>query len=217
MHTVRPMKRVGGESRTSQSRAPAQILQRSSYDTMRALPNGYTLSIANSPTHTESRELRKETSEYFQTSGRRSPLVDLRSIYTPTQVVDPNLNTALDEFRHNHRASLLREIQLMISSYQDFNIDNGMNAQGNHMHGKGHHPTRRDTLVSLNDRALFDQNRRLEDRSYLQSLNQESAGHSIARSASVPSVSQDIHGSEREHPAYDQRYDISESYSHLQE
>ncbi|KAE8826985.1 hypothetical protein PTNB73_07794 [Pyrenophora teres f. teres] len=214
MFMARQLEKAAEESRVQQSRVPAQIKPRYSYDSIRARTPGYTPFTATSTAIMESRIPRDGSSEYPQTSDRTKPPVDVRSIYTQ-QVVDHSLDAAPAEPRTNPRASMIREIQHVISSYKEFNIDNGTYPHSNHPQDK-EHPARRDTLVTANDRALFDEYRRGSNWKSPQTSNHEPVGLGIARGTSVPPVRQHVHGFEKEHSAYNQRYDTPDLRSHVQ-
>ncbi|KAI0622476.1 Herpes-BLLF1 domain-containing protein [Pyrenophora tritici-repentis] len=205
MFMARQLEKAAEETRVQQSRAPAQIMPRYSYDSIRPRTNGYTPSIATSAAIMDPRIPRKESPEYPQTSDRTKLPVDIRSVYTQP-VVDSNSDAAPADSRTNYRTSMIREIQHVISSYKEFNFDNGTNSHSSHPQDN-EHPARRDTLVTANDRALFDEYRRGSGRKFHQSSNHEAIGLGIASGTSVLPVSEDMHGFEKEHPAYNQRYD----------
>lgn len=97
-----------------------------------------------------------------------------RPAYTPTQAAEPVI-LALDRLRPEDRASIMNDIQHMISSYQGLNVENESRLGKPHRHS-GAHPTRRDTLTTLNDRDAYTESMQELDRS----LNERSHDSPLA-------------------------------------
>ena len=97
-----------------------------------------------------------------------------RPAYTPTQAAEPVI-LALDRLRPEDRAWIMNDIQHMISSYQGLNVENESRLGKPHRHS-GAHPTRRDTLTTLNDRDAYTESMQELDRS----LNERSHDSPLA-------------------------------------
>ncbi|CAN9347930.1 unnamed protein product [Alternaria alternata] len=102
--------------------------------------------------------------DYCGSKTTRDTSSGSRSAYTPAQTADPNFSLALDGLRPGDRASILRDIQHIISSYQGLGIENEQRPPEGHAHSGGH-PARRDTLTMLNDREFYDEAMKEKDRS----------------------------------------------------
>ena len=87
-----------------------------------------------------------------------------RPAYTPAQAAERDFIPALNRLHPDDRASIMRDIQHMIRSYEGLSVENESRLGKTHRHSDVH-PTRRDTLTMLNDRDAYTQSMQELDRS----------------------------------------------------
>lgn len=88
-----------------------------------------------------------------------------RPAYTPAEAAEPDFILALDRLLPDDRASIMKDIQHMISSYQGLSVGNVSRPPKSHRSSGAHPPPRRDTLIMLNDRDAYAESMQGLDRS----------------------------------------------------
>jgi hypothetical protein len=142
--------RVAGKDYKDPSSASVQTMQTNR--AMRSLSDNYP--AANFSSQMDLGYTRHSLSDYCRQQETRDTSRTSQSAHTLTQAADPDFNSALGRLRPGDRASILKDIQHMISSYQGLSVENGSGPSKSHTHN-GAHPVRRDTLTMLNDRDIY--------------------------------------------------------------
>jgi hypothetical protein len=142
--------RVASEGYKDLSNASVQTTQTNR--AMRSLSDNYP-----APSFSPQMDLgytRHSLSDYCRQQDTRDTSRTPQSAHALAQAADPYFNSALGQLRPDDRASIMKDIQHMISSYQGLGVENGPGPSKSHTHDGAHH-VRRDTLTMLNDRDIY--------------------------------------------------------------
>ncbi|KAG9191912.1 hypothetical protein G6011_10646 [Alternaria panax] len=187
-----------------QSSASAHTAQTHNHANMRSLSDNYT--TTSFPPRMDLGDTRHSLTDYCQDRDIRNSTSISRSAYTLAQAADPNFSLALDGLRPDDRASIMRDIQHMISSYQGLGVETESRSSKGHIYS-GAHPARRDTLTILNDRDSYEEPMQRPDRGLSQHF-QEASPISGTTNTNRP-----LFPIEKEQHVYDYSYPPPNQYS----